>query len=103
MGLEEFLHGFGIAAVGFGEGEVVKEFRGADIESAVTFAAGFLSKGAGEKGFADPRGSDDDHILVFFDPIAGEEIHHDAFIDSAGRFVVDIFGTGIHFEFGFFE
>jgi len=52
---------------------VVREFGDADIENPVSLAAGFLGKGAGEKGFADARGSDDDDVLVFLNPIPGEE------------------------------
>lgn len=82
---------------------MIEQFGAADIESPVSLAAGFLSQGAGEKGFTDSRGSGDDHVLMFLNPVAGEQIHDHGFIDSAGRFVVNVFGAGIHFKFSFFE
>jgi hypothetical protein len=40
---------------------------------------------------------------VFLNPFTGEEAQDHGFIDFPGGFVVDVLGTGIHFEFGFFE
>jgi hypothetical protein len=82
---------------------VVEQFGESDIEGPVSLSASLLGQGASEEGFADAGGTGDDHVLVFLDPVAGEEPEDDGFIDSPGVFVVEVFGAGLDFEFGVFE
>ena len=76
LGSEEFIHGLGIAPIGFGQGQVVEKFGEADVEDSVALAAGFLGEGAGEESFSDSGGAADDDVLMFLNPVTGEEIYH---------------------------
>ena len=59
MGLCEFVDGFTITSVSFGQGHLVGELGRANIEGAVSFPAGFVGQGAGEERFPGAGGTGD--------------------------------------------
>ncbi len=97
----ECVHEFGIASVGFGHAEFLEQSAGAVVLNAESFAAGFVSKGAGEVGFPDSGGAGDEEIVVLANPLAGGQGEHDGFVESASSLVVDVFEGGVEPKFGF--
>ena len=57
VGFGELLHEASITAIAFSQSHLVKELWRADVKGAVSFAAGLVGQGAGDKGFPRPRGS----------------------------------------------
>jgi hypothetical protein len=99
----KFLHKASITAIGPGQSDLVEELREADVKSLKPFATGLLCESTGKEGFADSGGTTDKKVLVFSDPVTGEETQDHGFVDSAGSFIIDIFHTSLKFEFGLFE
>jgi len=77
MGLGKFADDFSIASIAFGKVHLIGELGGTNIEGTVSFPAGLFGQGAGQEGFPHACESGDDDVLMTFDPIAGDEAHHD--------------------------
>jgi hypothetical protein len=73
MGIGEFAYDLSVTSVSFGEGHLVGELGRTGVVRALSFPAGLVGQGAGEKGFPRASGAGDDDIVVTFDPIAGDE------------------------------
>jgi len=52
MGFGQLRYCFSVAAVTPGQSHLVRELRGTDVKSAITFTAGFVCQGTSEIGFA---------------------------------------------------
>lgn len=103
VGFGELLHEASITAIAFSQSHLVKELWRADVKGAVSFAAGLVGQGAGDKGFPRPRGSGNEDVVVTPDPLAGDQTHHDGLIDPPRGFVVDVLDCGIEFQMGVFQ
>jgi len=103
MGIGEFADDLSVTSVSLGEGHLVGELGRTDVERTVSFPAGLVGQGTGEEGFSRAGGADDNNVVVTFDPVAGDEAHHDRLIDSPGGFVVDIFHAGVELQPGVFQ
>ena len=77
MGLGKLADDLSIAAIALGQGHLVGELGRTDVEGAVSFPAGLVGQDAGQEGFPHACGSGDDDVLMTFDPITGDEAHHD--------------------------
>jgi hypothetical protein len=96
----EFLHEASIAAIGPSQGNLVEELREAEVKGAKAFPAGLLSEGTGEEGFSDTGRTAEEKVLVFSDPVTGDETGHHRLLDSPRGFVINIFDTSLKFKFG---
>jgi hypothetical protein len=103
MGFGEALHERPIAAIAPGQGDLVEELRGSQIKSSKALSAGLLSEGTSQEGLSDASRTADENILVLSDPVAGQKVHHDRFIDSPGSPVINILDRGLKFEFSLLE
>jgi hypothetical protein len=100
MGFRKPFHQSGVTAIGTGEGHLIEELRTTEIKSSEAFTAALLSQGTGEEGLANTCGATDQDILMFSNPVTGDEIHDYWFFDSPRSFVVNILDTGLELEFG---
>jgi hypothetical protein len=103
MGFGEFFHETAIAAIGPGERDLIKKLRRAQIKGPEAFVAGLLSQRTGKEGLAYPSRAADKNILVLSDPVTGQKVHHDQFIDSSGSSVINILHRGLKLELGLLE
>src|SRR5512147_2051469 len=103
MSFGESLHEAAVAAIGPSERDLVEELRRTQIQGPEAFTAGLLSQGTGEEGSSHPGRAADQDILVFSDPVTGQKIHHDRFVDPSGGSVINVFDRGLKFEFGLLE
>jgi len=103
MGIGELVDHFAVASISLGQGHLVGELGRTDVESTVSFPAGLVGQGAGEEGFSRAGGAGDNNVVVTFDPIAGDEAHHDRLIDPPGSFVVNILHAGVELQPGVFQ
>src|SRR5215470_16319531 len=78
------------AAIPVGEFELCEEARHARVIRAVALAAGPLSKGAGQPGFAESALSANEKIALLGDPLAGRELLEERFIELALGAIVDV-------------
>jgi len=99
----EFFHETSITAIGPSQGDLVEELREAEVEGTKAFAAGLLSESTGEEGFADSGGAGDEKVLVFSDPVAGDETEDHRLLDSPRGFVINVLDTCLKFKFGVLE
>src|SRR4030067_3445217 len=103
MSFGESLHETSVAAIGPGESDLVEELRGAQIKGPEAFAAGLLGQGTGQEGLSHPGRTADQNILVLSDPVTGQKVHHDRFIDPPGSPVINVFDRGLQLELGLLE
>jgi hypothetical protein len=94
---------FAIAAISFGDQEILEESGDSQIEGGETFSASLVSECAGKKGFTGPCGAGNDEVMVLFDPVAGLELCDQSFIDPPGGVIIDIFDGSALPEPGLFE
>lgn len=97
-------HGFEelvIPSVAFGNVEVMQEPGEAEVKSVVAFPAGFMSESTGKIRFAHAGGTDDQHVLVLFEPPALAQLHQEGFVESSGIAQINILQAGILPEFCF--
>src|SRR5262245_34958199 len=78
------------AAVAVRELELCEEARHACVIGAVALAAGPLSKGAGQPGFAESALPANEKITLLGDPSAGRELLEERFIELALGAIVDV-------------
>jgi len=91
MSFGESLYETAVAPIGPGERNLVEELRRAQIQGPEALAAGLLGQGSGKKGFSHPGRTADKNILVLSDPVTGQKIHHDRFVDPSGGSVINVF------------
>ena len=103
MGIGELADDLSVTSVSLGKGHLVGELGRKDVESTVSFPARLVGQGASEEGFSHAGGAGDNNIVLTFDPIAGDEAHHDRLIDPPGGFVVDILHAGVDLQPGVFQ
>lgn len=103
MGFGESFEEGAIGAVGTGQGDLIKELREPEVKGAEAFAAGFLGQGAGEEGFANASGTDDEQVLVISDPGAGGEAEEEGFFDAPRGSEVDLLDGGVKSKMGLLE
>jgi hypothetical protein len=103
MSFSESLHETAVTAIGPGEGDLVEELRRTQVKSPEAFAASLLSQGTGEEGLSHSGRATDQDILVFSDPVTGQKVHHDRFVDPSGGSVINVLDRGLKFEFGLLE
>jgi hypothetical protein len=103
MSFSESLHETAVTAIGPGEGDLVEELRRAEIKGPEALPAGLLSEGTGEEGFSNSGRAADQDILVLSDPVTGDKVHEDRFVDPSGGSVINVLDRGLKFEFGLLE
>ncbi len=103
MGFRKPFDQSGVTAIGTGERHLIEELRATEIKSSEALTAGLLSQGAGEEGLTHTRRARDEDILVFPNPVTGDQIHDHRFFNSPRRFVVNILDTGLELELRFLK
>src|SRR5262245_8065389 len=83
------------AAIPMGELQLCEEARHARVVCAVALAAGPLSEGAGEPGFAEAAFSANENIALVSNPAAGGELLEEGFVELALSAIVDILDGGL--------
>jgi hypothetical protein len=103
MSFGNSLHETAVAAIGPGESDLVEELRRAQIKGSEAFATGLLSQSTGKEGLSHPGRAADQNVLVLSDPVTGQEIHHNRFIDPPGSSVINVLDRGLKLELGLLE
>jgi len=85
-----------VAAVAFGDFEVVQEPGEALVEGGVALSAGGVGEGAGDVGLADAGGAGDGEVEGLVDVRAVGEFGEEALVEVAFAGVVDVFDGGAH-------
>ena len=99
----EFCKQPGVGAVRAGHREIAQEPAHAEVARGVPAAARGLSQSTREIGFADTRGTDNEHGLVLPDPFTAGEPHEHGAIESAGGAEVHILDARIHAQSSFLK
>src|SRR5208337_4251635 len=103
IGFGEFIHDFSITAVIPGKSHLIIETGAAQIETVKSITAGLVSQGTGQEGFAHSGGTGNNNVLEVFDPVTGNEPHHDGLINTPLGFIINVFYTCREFEFCIFK
>ena len=73
----------------------IEQSRHALIEHRAIVPARLMGESTGQPTFAEPCFTDNDQVLVLIDPIAGDQLGEQRFIEPARGFQVGIFDDGI--------
>jgi hypothetical protein len=84
-----------MTAVTVREGERIEKPRHALIQDGMIISAGLVAERTSNPALADTGWSDDEQILMAVNPLAGDELLEQHFVDPAGRPHVDIFDHGV--------
>ena len=103
MGFGEPFDQSAVGPIRSGQSNLIEELGGAEVEGTEAFPAGLLGEGAGKEGFTNPCGARDEKILMVANPVTGSKTHDQRFFQSTGSSVIDVFDTGLKFEFCIFD
>ena len=103
VGLGIGVHELGVASVAFGDGEILEEPGNAQIQGGMSFAAGFVSQGAGQVALTGTGGPGDEAVVALADPLASGQGEHELFVESAPPGVVDVLERGVLTQLGPFQ
>lgn len=92
---------FGVAAISFGDEEILEEPWDSEVLRGVAFPTSLVGEGAGEEGFSGAGGSGDDEVVVMVDPLACLEGGQEGFVESPGIAIIDILDGGTLTKPGF--
>ena len=101
---DEELHGAevfspsGEGTVAVGEGELVEELRGTNVEDGAVFPASLVSKSTAKPTLSDPRWPADNQIFMGVNPTSLEQLLDQLAVEPARRTVVDVFGRRLMAE-----
>jgi hypothetical protein len=99
----ETLEAAGEGAVAVGQGEIVEQLGGANVEDGAVIPASLVTQGAGQPALADAGGPGDDEVVVGLDPVAPDEPLHERPVEAAGGAPVDVLGRGLMAQAGMEE
>jgi len=92
-----------IAAIAFGDEEILQESGDSEVKGREAFPAGLVSECAGEEGFPCSCGAGDDEVMALFDPLAGLERCYESSVKASWVAIIDIFHGGALTELGLSE
>ena len=92
-----------IAAVTTRKRQRIEQARHPLIEHRAIIPARLVGEGTGQPNFAEPGFPDDNQVLVLVNPIAGDQLGKQRFVEAARRLHIGIFDDGILLEPGELE